>query len=106
MTRVVRVIRVPLYTLVVGVAVGLGSPVLSLFAAVSIANNNAAHQLRAQRDSEAAAKQKARKVTCAFFASSLDVYKENPPISPAGKAQAQNYVELYRVSGCQPPRTK
>ena len=101
-----RVVRVPVYWLVVGVCAMFGSPVLSVLAAVRIADANAHRQAVAVAAAKTEASAEAKRVTCAFFSSSLDVYKENPPSTDAGKAQQANYAELYRITGCQPPRTR
>lgn len=117
MTRLQRVIQVPVYWVLVGVLVAFASPVGGMIASVKIANNNTARQLASQQKAqaeaevarlkaEAAAKAEARRITCAFFGSSLDVYIEAPPSTPAGKAQQANYLELYSITGCQPPRRK
>jgi len=97
---------VPVYWLIVGIVVMFGSPVLSVLSAVQISERNAQRQLDAVAAAKVEASAEAKQVTCSFFASSMDVYKENPPISEAGRAQYANYADLYRISGCQPPRTK
>jgi hypothetical protein len=80
------------------------SPLLSFGAAVQIGQRNAEKAVVANDEAKELARVESRRITCAFFSSSLDVYKENPPSTAAGKAQQANYAELYRISGCQPPR--
>jgi hypothetical protein len=101
-----RVVNVPVWTIIVGVAMMFGSPVLSVLAAVSISERNAERQLADVEQAKTEATAESKRITCAFFASSMDVYKENPPPTETGRAQYRNYAELYRITGCQPPRTK
>jgi hypothetical protein len=116
-TKLQRVVKVPVYWVIVGVMVMFASPVAALVGSVKINNANTARQLASQQkaqveaeaarvQAEAAAKAEALRITCAFFGSSLDVYIETPPQTPAGKAQQANYLELYTLAGCQPPRRK
>lgn len=102
--RVRRVRGVPLWSLVVGVVVVFASPLISIYASVRIAENNAARVAAEQRRTEAEATAEAHRIVCQFFALNLDVYDETPPASPLGRNLRQTYVDLYRISGCQPPR--
>ncbi len=99
-----RVVRVPLYALVVGVAVMLVSPPLAILASVQIAERSAERSIAEQRRTEAAAREQARRVACDFFRLNLDVYDETPPASALGRNLRQTYLEFYRLSGCQPAR--
>ena len=100
-----RVIRVPVWTVMVMVATMVLSPILSFYASVQIAERNSERIVIEREKAEEAARVESRRIACAFFGSSLDVLKENPPGTEAGKAQQANYVELYRISGCMPPRS-
>lgn len=104
--RAQRVVRVPVYALIVCVFVMLISPVASVFAAVERSNANARRIVAEQERQRRAASEEARKVACSFFSISLDTYLENPPVGATGRALQANYLEFYRISGCQPPRTK
>lgn len=104
--KIQRVIKIPVYTVIVAVALTVGSPIASFYAATAIAKRNSEQLIVRQQQAKQEATAEARRITCAFFGSSLDVYRENPPISDAGRAQQRNYADLYRISGCQPPRTK
>lgn len=101
-----RVIQVPLAWVFAGVLMTVGSPMLSIFASVNIADRNADRQLKAVAAAKVEATAETKRITCSFFGSSMDVYKETPPSTAAGRAQLANYVELYRFTGCQPPRTR
>ncbi len=102
MTSMHRVVRVPLYWILVGVAVMFVSPLASIWASVTIAERNAHQTQKAQ----AAANEAARIRTCGTFTALLDVYVETPPMTPAGKGVQQAYLEQYRALGCVPPRKK
>lgn len=104
MSREQRVVRVPLYWIVVGVLCMVVSPLLSILASVQIAESNAERIVAEQRRTEAAARVESRRLTCAFFALNLDVYDETPPSTPVGRNLRQTYLEFYRLSECQPPR--
>lgn len=104
MSREQRVVRVPLYALLVGVLVTVASPLLSILASVQIAERNAARSIAEQRRTEAAARTEARRLTCAFFALNLDVYDETPPATAVGRNLRQTYLDFYRLSECQPAR--
>jgi hypothetical protein len=104
MSRPQRVVRVPVYALLVGVAVMVVSPLLSILASVQIAERNAERVIAEQQKTEVAARAEARRVACVFFALNLDVYDQTPPSMPTGRNLRQTYLEFYRLSGCQPPR--
>lgn len=104
MSRVQRVVRVPLYALIVGVALTVVSPPLSILASVQIAERNAEHVIAEQQKTEATARVEARRVACDFFALNLDVYDQTPPSTATGRNLRKTYLEFYRLSGCQPLR--
>ena len=95
---------IPVYWLIVGMATMILSPLLSIFASVTIAERNAEHTRQQQAQAQAAAQVEARKVVCAWIATNLDVFDETPPTSQAGKNLRTRYLELYQISQCQPPR--
>lgn len=106
MTGEQRVVRIPVYWLVVGLCVMIVTPIFTLLAATTIANNNARRIVAEQERQKQAAQEEARRVACSFFSASLDAFAESPPINKTGKALQENYLDFYRISGCQPPRTK
>lgn len=93
MTSLRREIRVPIYWLVVGMAVMLVSPILAVAASVHIAEN------RAER-----ARAESAQRSCALFSALLDTYDETPPLTPAGRNVRATYLEFYTRNGCEPPR--
>lgn len=110
-----RGVQVPVYWVVVGVVVMFGSPLLSILAAVQIADRNAEHvvaeQRRTREAAEAAASQateaaarRARRAVCELFALNLDVYDDTPPTTDTGRNLRQAYLNFYQMSGCQPTR--
>jgi len=101
-----REIRIPIYWLLVGVAVVFISPIASVWASVTIARNNSERIVREQQQAQVEAQAEGRRVACSFFGASLDAYKETPPTTATGRNIQENYLEFYRLSGCQPPRDK
>lgn len=99
-----REIRIPIYWLMVGIAVVFVSPIASVWASVQIAERNAERSFKEQQRAQAAAQVQSRAVACSFFGASLDVYDETPPVSATGRNLRAKYVELYTLTGCQPPR--
>lgn len=104
MTKQQRVIRVPVYWLIVGVAVMFLSPLLSFLMSVRVAEANAAHTREQQAEAQAASQATNRVVVCAWFAAWLDVYDETPPTTETGRTVRAKTLELYALTGCQPPR--
>src|SRR5262245_49465657 len=99
-----RVIRVPVYWLVVGLVTMLVTPWLSVFAAVkrADANRHRAEQqaVRAQLE----AREEARLRTCGLFQALLDAYVEEPPETATGRRVQATYLDFYNLNSCQPPR--
>ena len=113
--RIRREIRIPIYWLVVGLAVMLGSPAASIYASVQISKGQAErlqdHYVAAQAASDAKAaeaqaqvRKQSTKVLCTLFATILDGYEEEPPSTPAGKKQRDSWLQVYRISQCTPKR--
>lgn len=112
-----REITIPIYWLVIGLAVMIVSPILSIFASVDIAQQHAeearrasvAADERAQRTAQLAAaetREEARLKTCDLFSALLDVYVETPPLTEAGRNVQRTYLEFYTLNRCQPPRSR
>jgi hypothetical protein len=106
MTQLRHEVRVPIYWLMVGIAVVFLSPIASIWASVRIAQNNTRRIIAEQQRTQLAAKEEARRVACSFFSASLDAYLETPPTTATGRNLRETYLEFYRLSGCQPPRDK
>jgi hypothetical protein len=103
-----RDVHIPIYWLVVGLAVMIVSPLLSIFASVQIANHNRVQAEHAAAAAAVDAKEEARIRTCALFAGLLDSYIEEPPSTKSGKAIRQTYLDFYNdpTLHCVPPRTQ
>jgi hypothetical protein len=93
-----RVVQVPIYVLVVGIATVLLSPLASFFASVQIAERNA-EQVRAK---QAAAQVVATRLACEQFGRLIDVYGE--ATTPIGREVRGVYVFLYTLIRCEPAR--
>src|SRR4051812_35797180 len=96
--------HVSLYWIIVGTVVIFGSPLVSILAAVQIADRNAEHVIAEQKRVEAASIAEAKRVACDFFSVNLDVYETTPPSTDTGRNLRQAYLEFYQMSGCQPTR--
>lgn len=106
MTPLQRDVHIPIYWLVVGLAVMVVSPVLSIFASVQIANHNRDKAEQAAATASAEAKEEGRLRICGLFGALLDTYVEAPPTTQTGKRVQATYLEFYTLNQCQPPRTK
>lgn len=90
-----REIHVPIYWLIVGLAVMVVSPILAVVASVKIAERNAVQLAEQYRLS-----------TCNEYGRLLDIYKETPPATETGRNVRELYVVEYRRRGCLPARTE
>jgi hypothetical protein len=108
MTRLQRDVHIPIYWLLVGLMVMVGSPILSIFASVEIANSNRERAERAAAAAAAKAAEDARLKTCLLFGALLDSFIDEPPTTKSGEAFRRTYLEFYNDKSlhCQPPRTK
>lgn len=97
-------LTIPLKWLLPAILLVILSPIFSVIASVKIAENNSKKQQQAQLTAEEKARQAAKIITCRLFTAILDTYEETPPITPAGKNQQKTWLELHRLSSCQPPR--
>ena len=82
---------------------GILACLISVFASVRIADQNAQEQIRrvAVAKDQATAEQK--RAACQLVGSILDAYEETPPPSEVGKNVAQAWRDEYQIIGC-PPR--
>lgn len=101
-----RPVQIPIYWLVVGMAVMIVSPLLSIFASVQIAEGNQRRVIAEQQKAQEAGRAEARVKACELFTALLDQYIETPPPTPIGVGVQSIYLDFYRLNGCQPPRTK
>lgn len=93
MTQLRREVNVPIYWLLIGLAVMLVSPVLSIIASVQIVERNTARQAEANRI-----------VACQWLGANLDVYDETPPTSETGRNLRKKWLDLYNIARCEPAR--
>lgn len=93
-----RVVRVPVYWLVVGVVTCLLSPVLAIIVSVHINNKTIAENERQRAQARAASTQ----VICRLAANQLDAFSNAE--SDTGKASYRAWLDLYRLSKCTPVR--
>lgn len=93
-----REIRIPVYWVVVGLAVMILSPILSLLASVKINEGTIRENERAR--AEARAESAIR--YCRLLGTQVDVYAEAQ--TPVGQRAHDTWLEEYRVAGCQPAR--
>jgi Tfp pilus assembly protein PilX len=98
-----REVNVPIYWLVVGLAVMVVSPIFSVIAAVKISANQADHTREEQARAAAVTQAENRQVVCSWLSAYLDTFDETPPASDAGKNLRLKFQDLYRISQC-PPR--
>lgn len=99
-TAVRREVGLPVYWLVVGLAVMVGSPVLAIFASVKI-NERAIERTQAtQAAAQAQARVEGLLVYCRMIGTSVDVYSE--ATTQAGKRAYTTWLTEYRRSGCTP----
>lgn len=104
--RLRREVRLPVYWLIVGLAVAVASPVASVFAAVEISETKAANQDRRAAAVQAETQAQTRVVVCRWFAAALDLYVESPPATEIQRNAQVAYLELYKLTQCQPARDK
>lgn len=104
--RLLNIVHVPVYWLVVGLAVMVVSPILSIVASTRIAENNAAQVIQRQRQSDEMARTESKRLVCTYLASNLDVALETPPPTRAGKAFYAANLDFYNRTGCKPVRTE
>lgn len=96
--------NIPVKWLVPAVLLVVFSPILSIVASVKIAEKNTQDQAQAQVMAEEKAREAARVITCNLFGAILDSYKEEPPITSSGVNVRNTWLEMYRLSRCQPLR--
>lgn len=109
MTQLRREIRVPVYWLLVGLAMLVVSPMLSIIVSVkinqrTIEQNEAAKQDAAQRVETAKREATAEALVryCRLIGSQIDVYAE--ATTPVGKEAHRTWLIEYQTAGCVPPR--
>jgi hypothetical protein len=93
-----REVRVPIYWLVVGLAVMVVSPILSIWVSVKI-NQHTIAQNDAARVAQA---QQFQVVYCRLLGSQVDVYSEAE--TDVGRAAYQTWLDEYKRSKCLPIR--
>jgi hypothetical protein len=93
-----REVRIPIYWLIVGMAVMVISPLLSIYISVKI-NQRTIEQ---NNQARAAASAQFQVVYCRLVGSQVDVYSEAQ--TEVGKAAYATWLAEYRRSGCEPAR--
>lgn len=97
-----RRLQVPVYWLIVGVAVMVVSPILSIYASVQINRNTTARLIAAAEQSKVEARNEATIRYCRLIGAQVDVYAE--ATSPVGRDAYDTWLTEYRLQGCQPGR--
>lgn len=98
MSRTVRVIRVPVYWLIVGIAVMVVSPILSIIVSVKINERTLAENEKIKQAAQVEGLQRA----CRLIGAQVEVFDEAE--SPVGEKAYKAWIEEYRLSQCQPPK--
>ena len=109
MTRVQRVISIPLWTVLVGVAVVFVSPIASIYVSVKINQRTIAEAERAKdaataATDKAAAEAKAEGLVryCRLIGAQVDVYSGAE--TPVRQRAYETWLTEYNRSGCKPRR--
>lgn len=102
MTGQQRVVRVPIYWLIVGIVTTLVSPVLSVVASARINANTVQRTIAANEASRQEARAEALVRYCRLLGSQVDVYAE--ATTDVGKEARQVWLAEYQRNGCVPPR--
>lgn len=88
-----RLVRIPLWWVVVGVFTCVVTPPLSVWASVRIAEHNARATLTETRARD-----------CDLLGAQLDEYAANPPSTATGRGLRAVYLDQYNQRNCTPPR--
>ncbi len=95
-----REVRLPIYWVLVGVAVMVVSPLLSIYASAQINQRTIERTQAEQAKAQAQARVEGLAVYCRLVGTQVDVYSE--AISDAGKRAYVTWLTEYRRSGCTP----
>lgn len=108
-TRLRREIRVPVYWLIVGLAVMIVSPILSIVTSVqinerTIIRNEQERQRTEQQVESARARIQTETIAryCRLFGSQVDVYRD--AVTPVGEKAYQAWLAEYKNLGCTPTK--
>lgn len=88
-----RLVHIPLWWFLVGVATCVITPVLVIWTSVKIAERNT---------QEITADYQTR--SCSLYAAILDEYDQNPPATETGRGLREAYLLQYRYWHCTPER--
>lgn len=102
MTAPRREIHVPVYWLLVGIAVMIVSPIFSVVASAQINQQATRRAIVAADQVKEEAKAESLVRYCRLLGSQVDVYRE--AITPVGKDAYRTWLSEYRVQGCKPER--
>lgn len=91
-------VRVPVYWLLVGIAVMVVSPILSILISVKINERTLAENEAIKRAAQVEGLQRA----CRLIGAQVEVFDQAE--SPVGEKAYKAWVQEYRLSQCQPPK--
>lgn len=97
-----RRVPVPVYWLVVGVAVMVVSPLLSIKASVDISENSARRIQAEQQAIDRKVRAEGTRLACEQFGRLIDAF--DGATTPVGREVRGVYVFLYTLIQCHPPR--
>lgn len=97
-----RLVHIPIWWVIVGVASCVLTPILSILVSVQIADRNRIQQ--EQQAAKVAAELRAEGVEryCRLFGSQVDVYSD--ATSPVGIEAHRAWLTEYKKMGCKPPK--
>jgi hypothetical protein len=93
-----RLVHIPLWWVIVGVATCVLTPILSIWISVQI--NQRGEEQAAKREQAVRAEMTVR--YCRLLGAQADVYSEAE--TEVGKQAYATWVQEYRIQGCQPTR--
>lgn len=96
--RLVRVVQIPAYWLIVGLATVIVSPILSTFVSVQVNKRTIAESEEIKRTAQVEGRQRA----CRLIGAQIEVFREAKSV--VGEKALEAWLVEYRLSGCQPPK--
>lgn len=97
-----RTVTVPAYAVAVAGVTVLALLLLTLWAGIKIADQNAANLVARYQADQAATAAANRALYCGVFGRQADVFEDAE--SEVGRAAHEAWLELYRFAGCEPTR--
>ncbi len=93
-----RLVHIPLWWFLVGIATAVLTPILTIYASVQISQRT----IEANERSRAEVRVETGLRCCRLIGSQIDVYSE--ATTPVGKDAYQTWLTEYRIQGCTPER--